>query len=131
MTKRYRHELAGILVCLLLGTGCAGWIGQRWSEDYTRLSGTRASSAKFIDGDLNTGAPLTFRFDPLQAVSYPTAEAEITLPQPRSIRRLLNHSDSLRDFQIWAYESVQEKWFPVYESKGRSDGHPRDLRTPL
>ena len=43
------------LMCLVTLTGCSAlFSSQEWSENYTLMEGTRATSPQMIDGSLNT-----------------------------------------------------------------------------
>ncbi|MCZ6675826.1 MAG: hypothetical protein O7E52_01120 [Candidatus Poribacteria bacterium] len=98
--------------------GCAAIIGQRWSENYARQPATRSTTPAVIDGDLTTDAPLMLNIHPEKTYTNPSAETEITLPKPKVIRRIVVHSNELKDFQLWAYDAETNQWQFIRQVKG-------------
>jgi len=116
----FHSHLQRVLVIGLLVTvgGCAAVIEQKWSENYALQPGTRSTMPAVIDGDLNTSAPLLLKIHPQKTYGYPPAETEISLPEPKVIRRIVVHSSELKDFQLWAYEAETDAWKLIHQIKG-------------
>ena len=94
------------LICLfllvVLTAGCHVLLSeQEWSENYTQLEGTRATSPQMIDGDLNTvGA--TQVLSGQYTYQGRRSEVIITLPEKKTIRKIVIHSDNIKKFNLYA-----------------------------
>ena len=93
--------LIGFIVFL---NGCAALFSeQEWSENYSLLEGTQATSPQMIDGKLNTIGETTFPAGSQGFVgANPASQVVITLPEKKVIRRIVVHSDNLTEFDIFA-----------------------------
>ena len=93
--------LFGFIVML---NGCAALFSeQEWSENYSLLEGTQATSPQMIDGKLNTIGETTFPAGSQGFVgANPASQVVITLPEKKVIRRIVVHSDNLTEFDIFA-----------------------------
>ena len=93
--------LLGFIVML---NGCAALFSeQEWSENYSLLEGTQATSPQMIDGKLNTIGETTFPAGSQGFVgANPASQVVITLPEKKTIRRIVVHSDNLTEFDIFA-----------------------------
>ena len=93
--------LLGFIVML---NGCAALFSeQEWSENYSLLEGTQATSPQMIDGKLNTIGETTFPAGSQGFVgANPASQVVITLPEKKVIRRIVVHSDNLTEFDIFA-----------------------------
>lgn len=96
-------------------TGCSVLFSeQEWSENYALTEGVRASSPQMIDGRLNTIGETTFPegSQGIRGVN-PASEVVITLPEKKTIRRIVVHSDNLTEFDIHADKgsiAVESDW---------------------
>ena len=93
--------LLGFIVIL---NGCAALFSeQEWSENYSLMEGTQATSPQMIDGKLNTIGETTFPAGSQGFVgANPASQVVITLPEKKTIRRIVVHSDNLTEFDIFA-----------------------------
>ncbi|MBI1925369.1 hypothetical protein HYR99_14095 [Candidatus Poribacteria bacterium] len=124
LTSRfYRHRRRWFPFFLVIGfvmviEGCAAIIGQKWSENYARQPGAQSPTPAVIDGDLKTAAPLRLKIQPQKMYGYPPAEIEISLPESKVIRRIVVHSNELKDFQLWAYDAETDQWKLIRQVNG-------------
>jgi len=113
-----------ILLLVIFMSSCAGLTSQklfkeqRWSENYALADGVQSTSPEMIDGDLNTigKAPFPVR----ENTGEPSLHAEvlITLPQKKTINKIVIHSDDLQDFRVLAYAGTvggQDDWKLIKE----------------
>ena len=93
-----------ILLPLLLG--CLGLMGckagqlfqaQEWSENYALMPGTTCTSPAMIDGNVNT-------------VGEAGREIMITLPERRSIHRIVLRNINFKDFVIYQSRVGEGNW---------------------
>jgi hypothetical protein len=104
-------------ICLyfLFVLGCGIVAKQEWSENYTSITGVRATNARMIDGNIRTFGETAFRegsqdnFGPA-----PTSQAVVMLPERKVIRRVVIHSDNLKKFTVYA-DKGSEDWHVVKE----------------
>lgn len=103
MIHRLNTLLLVFCVSVIL-SGCSVLFSeQEWSENYALLGGTRSSSSKMIDGDLNTiGEAGTSKGLNLSVGLTPAPEVIITLPERKIIRRIVIHSENIKKFNIYA-----------------------------
>ena len=112
-----------LLICLSgMLTGCSVLFSeQEWSENYALTEGVRASSPQMIDGKLNTIGETTFPEGSQGfAGANPASEVVITLPEKKTIRRIVVHSDNLTEFDIHADKgsiAVEADWQLIKEIK--------------
>ena len=83
--------------------GCSALFStQEWSDNYSLLEGTMATSPQMIDGNLNTIGETTFPAGTDSAFgSNPASEVIITLPEKKLIRRVVVHTDNIKTFDIF------------------------------
>ena len=96
--------LFALLAFIVILSGCAALFSeQEWSENYSLLEGTQATSPQMIDGKLNTIGETTFPAGSQGFVgANPASQVVITLPEKKVIRRIVVHSDNLTEFDIFA-----------------------------
>ena len=111
------------LICFsVIMVGCSALLSQQeWSDNYSLLEGTSATSPQMIDGNLNTIGETTFPAGTDTAFgSNPASEVIITLPEKKVIRRIVIHSDTLKTFDIFADQGgiiVDQDWKLIKEVK--------------
>ena len=96
--------LFALFAFIVILSGCAALFSeQEWSENYSLLEGTQATSPQMIDGKLNTIGETTFPAGSQGFVgANPASQVVITLPEKKVIRRIVVHSDNLTEFDIFA-----------------------------
>lgn len=108
----------GILsVCFyfLFLLGCGIVAKQEWSENYTSIEGVRATNARMIDGNIRTFGETAFREGTQDTFGpAPTSQAIVMLPERKTIRRVVIHSDNLKKFNIYA-DKGSEDWQIIKE----------------
>ena len=101
----YRFTALFSLLCFVaVLSGCAALFSeQEWSENYALIEGTQATSPQMIDGRLNTIGETTFPAGSQGFIgSNPASQVVIILPEKKTIRRIVVHSDNLTEFDIFA-----------------------------
>ena len=102
----YRFTAFFSLFCLvsIILAGCAALFSeQEWSENYALMEGVSATSPQMIDGKLNTIGETTFPAGSQGFIgANPASQVVITLPEKKTIRRIIVHSDNLSEFDIYA-----------------------------
>lgn len=97
-----------ILICL---AGCesplfqALFQEQEWSENYALADGVTCTAMEMIDGDVNTVGKAVFpeRVHGMTVYgAFPSAEAEVVLPEKKSIHKIVIRSENLSTFDILA-----------------------------
>ena len=85
-------------------SGCAALFSeQEWSENYALMEGVQATSPQMIDGKLNTLGETTFPAGSQGFIgANPASQVVVTLPEKKTIRRIVIHSDNLSEFDIYA-----------------------------
>ncbi len=108
--------LTSISICL---AGCGSPLmqalfqEQEWSDNYSLEEGVKCTAMEMIDGDIDTAGATVFP-ERVQGRTiygaFPNAEAEVTLPEKRSIHKIVIHSEDLDRFDVLASvgESGQE-----------------------
>jgi hypothetical protein len=118
--------LFAILVCLVLVAGCGLATKQEWSENYALMEGVRATNPAMIDGNPKTMGETAF---PEGSQGYAgvsaSSEAIITLPEKRFIRRIVIHSENLKEFDVFA-DKGNNDWRVIKEVKS-VESSPIDL----
>ena len=96
--------ILSLLCCSILIAGCSVLFSeQEWSENYSLLEGTQATSPQMIDGSQNTVGETTFPAGSEMFVgSSPPSEVVITLPEKKIIRRIIIHANNLKTFDVYA-----------------------------
>ena len=88
---------------VVLTTGCHVLLSeQEWSENYTQLDGTTATSPQMIDGNLNTVGETQPFTGPQYIYRGGGSEVIITFPEKKSIRKIVIHSDNIKKFNLYA-----------------------------
>ena len=101
----YRFTAFLSLCCFsIIFAGCAALFSeQEWSENYALMEGVQATSPQMIDGKLNTIGETTFPAGSQGFIgANPASQVVITLPEKKTIRRIIVHSDNLSEFDIYA-----------------------------
>ena len=93
------------LVCfVVIMAGCAALLSpQEWSDNYALLDGTQATNIEMIDGDINTvGVTSPTKRSGSQIGRTSAPEIIVTLPEKKIIRRIVIHSDNIKNFVLYA-----------------------------
>ena len=109
-----------LLAVLFFSWSCS--LGQKWSENYTRLPGTTASDPAFIDGNTETVGQSQRKQGSGSAgtdINIPS-EAIVYLPEKKSIYRIVIHSANLEEFELHAFNSRGE-WDKIYDLRSNTD----------
>ena len=119
--------LLSICLCFLFVLGCAIVAKQEWSENYTSITGVRATNAKMIDGNIRTFGETAFREGSEQDTfgPAPTSQAIVMLPERKVIRRVVIHSDNLKKFTVYAAKG-SEDW-EIIKEVNNVTSNPIDL----
>jgi len=91
---------------------------QEWSQNYALAEGVRCTSPEMIDGDVNTAGSTVFPEGVYGRTVYggfPSAEVEVTLPEKKSIRKIVIRSEDLSTFDVLASMGEKEGWKLVKE----------------
>ena len=119
----YRFITLFSLFCFLIVlSGCAALFSeQEWSENYALMEGTQATSPQMIDGKLNTIGETTFPAGSQGFIgANPASQVIVTLPEKKTIRRIVIHSDNLTEFDIFADKgsiAVESDWQLIKDVK--------------
>ena len=89
---------------------------QEWSKNYTLADGVEANDPPVIDGDLNTMGKSRFPPESVESLQFPLSEALITLPERKSIHRIVIRSPNLQVFDIMARDE-SGGWEKIKEVK--------------
>ena len=91
---------------------------QEWSENYALADGVRCTSPEMIDGDVNTAGKTVFPervYGKTVYGAFPSAEVEVTLPEKKSIRKIVIRSEDLSTFQVLASVDRKDDWKLIEE----------------
>ena len=94
---------------------------QQWSENYAKADGVKSTSPEIIDGDMNTVGKVPFPegvYGKPVVGAFPNAETIITLPEKKSISKIVIYSDNLPDFKVLASVGIvggKEDWKLIKE----------------
>ena len=114
MMGRYLGLLS-ICLCFLFILGCGIVAKQEWSENYASIEGVRATNARMIDGNIRTFGESAFREGTQDTFGpAPTSQAIVMLPERKTIRRVVIHSDNLKKFNVYA-DKGSEDWQIIKE----------------
>ena len=119
----YRFIMLFSLLCFVaVLSGCAALFSeQEWSENYALMEGTQSTSPQMIDGKLNTIGESSFPAGSQGFIgSNPASQVVITLPEKKTIRRIVIHSDNLTEFDIFADKgsiAVESDWQLIKDVK--------------
>lgn len=89
---------------------------QEWSENYALADGVEANDPAFIDGDVKTMGKSRFPEEGVESLQFPLSEAVITLPERKSIHRIVIHSPNLQVFDVMARDD-SGGWEKIKEVK--------------
>lgn len=91
-----------LLLCLcVFVVGCSLlFSGQEWSDNYALLDGTKSTSSKAFDGNMETVGHAK-RVKKNRAVRSGPAELVVILPEKKVIRKIVIHSDNLKKFRLY------------------------------
>lgn len=109
-----------LVFVIISSYGCLGLQGfsaeQQWSSNFVLADGVRANDPAIIDGNVRTvGQSQYVESTGDMVMSYGSqSESIITLPQPKSIHRVIIHSSNLQAFDIWTTDS-QGRWAKIKE----------------
>lgn len=122
---RAKFNIHRIFTSLLLGLMCLYYgcvIGQKWSQNYTRLPGVTASDPAFIDNNLETIGQSQRKKGSGSAITdlEIPSEAIIHLPEKKSVYRIVIHSTNLEEFEVQAFNSRGE-WEKIYDQRTNKD----------
>lgn len=121
---------------VVLTTGCHVLLSeQEWSENYTQLDGTRATSPQMIDGNYHT-VGITQPFSAPQGIYRFNAGSEviITLPEKKSIRKIVIHSDNIKEFNLYADKggtSLRDTDWQVIKEVKSVKSYPLEISIPF
>lgn len=91
---------------------------QEWSENYALADGVRSNAPEVIDGDLNTIGKALFPekiYGRVITGGIPNTEVDIILPEKKSIRKIVIHSDELPSFSVLASTGKKDEWQLIKE----------------
>ncbi len=116
----------GLLMVLVWCAGCGGILStmfkeQKWSENYALAPGTESTVPKIVDGNPETIGKLKLPRQARAGLGYtmiPTAEATITLSEPKQISKIIILSDRMDGVQVHAYDARRDDWSLIKEVKG-------------
>ena len=97
---------------------------QEWSENYALAEGVKCTSPEMIDGDLSTAGQTVFPekvYGKTIYGAFPSAEAEITLPEKKSIREIAIHSEALDSFSVLASIGEKGDWKIIQEFENNKE----------
>ncbi len=131
--------LTSILICL---AGCesplmqALFQEQEWSENYALADGVTCTAMEMIDGDMDTVGATVFP-ERVQGRTiygaFPNAEAEVTLPEKKSIHKIVIHSEDLDRFDVLASvgEGGQEDDWKLIKEFSNNKGKEIVIKTSV
>lgn len=91
---------------------------QEWSENYALADGVTCTAMEMIDGDINTAGKTVFPEGTQgRAIygTYPNAEAEVVLPEKKSIHKIVIRSKDLDTFEVLASTGGDKQWKLIKE----------------
>lgn len=109
-----------LVIVIISSYGCLGLQGfsaeQQWSNNFVLADGVRANDPAIIDGNVRTvGQSQYVESTGDMIMSYGSqSESIITLPEPKSIHRVIIHSSNLQAFDVWTTDS-QGRWEKIKE----------------
>ena len=96
---------------------------QEWSENYALAKGVQANDPAMIDGNVKTVGQSQYveSSSPDSVRGFSTlSESVITLPEPKSIHRVVIHSTNLDAFDLWVTDA-QGRWEKIKEIKSNKE----------
>ena len=114
MRFKCRFIYYGILFLILLSfafVGCANFgklfASRQLSENYALLPGVECDAPEVVDGDLST-------------ISNNT-RIVISLPEKKSIRRIVIHNTNISNFILYEYKGKEGDWKIIDSFKGNKE----------
>ncbi|MEK7398939.1 MAG: hypothetical protein AAB116_18550 [Candidatus Poribacteria bacterium] len=99
-----------LILLIFAFTGCANFgklfVPQQLSENYALLPGVESDAPEAVDGDLNT-------------ISNNT-RIVISLPEKKSIRRIVIHNTNISNFILYEYKGKEGDWKIISSFKGNN-----------
>ncbi len=114
------------VLTIVLLSGCAHLpdfsAAQEWSENYALAKGVQANDPAIIDGNVKTAGQSQYVESSSNTVSSFATQSEsiITLPEPKSIHRIVIHSTNLDAFDLWVMDD-QGRWEKIKEIKSNKN----------
>ncbi len=92
----------------IITAGCSILVTkQEWSENYALLEGAHSTSPQMIDGQLETIGQTSFpRGAQRGTIATPPSEVIITLPEEKTIRKIVIHADNVKKLEIFADKGI-------------------------
>jgi len=118
-----------IIITSLLGCGLfTSVVGkEEWSKNYSLADGVTATAPEMIDGNLKTSGKTASPAGTDQSRGTPAvSEAIVTLPERKSIYKVIIYSSNLRTFDLMA-DKGDNNWERIKEVKS-VQGSPIELR---
>jgi hypothetical protein len=109
-----------VVLIIASSYGCSNLQGfsaeQQWSSNFVLADGVRSNDPAIIDGNVRTvGQSQYVESTGDMIMSFGSqSESIITLPEPKSIHRVVIHSPNLQAFDIWTTDS-QGRWEKIKE----------------
>ena len=109
-----------VVLVVVSSCGCSGLEGlsaeQQWSSNFVLADGVRANDPAIIDGNVRTVGQSQYVESTGDMVMRFGSQSEsiITLPERKSIHRVIIHSSNLQAFDIWTTDS-QGRWEKIKE----------------
>lgn len=109
-----------VMLVMMSSYGCTGIQGfsaeQQWSNNFVLADGVRANDPAIIDGNVRTvGQSQYVESTGDMVMSFGSqSESIVTLPEPKSLHRVIIHSSNLQTFDIWTTDS-QGRWEKIKE----------------
>ncbi len=91
---------------------------QEWSENYALADGVTCTAMEMIDGDINTVGRTVFAESAqgrTRRGRFPSSEAEVILPEKKSIHKIVIRSESLKSFKVLAATGEKDDWKLIKE----------------
>ena len=122
--------MPGLLIVIFYLSGCGSpafqtlFQEQEWSENYALANGVECTSPEMVDGELTTAGKTVF---PEKAYgrtiygAFPSAEAQITLPEKKSIHKIIIYSKNLVSFSVLASSGEKGDWKLIKKFDNNAD----------
>jgi hypothetical protein len=118
--------ISGFILLLILIMNSCGPLSsgifkeQEWSKNYVLEDGVKSTSPEMIDGNMDTVGKMLFPDDFYRGGTIralPNAEVVITLPEKKSISKIVIYSDNLPELKVYANDmtSVNDNWKLIKE----------------
>ena len=119
---KVQSTIAGLFLALSIVSsyGCSTLQGfsaeQAWSNNFVLAEGVRSNDPAIIDGNVRTVGQSQYVESTGDAILSFGSQSEsiVTLPEPKSIHRVVIHSPNLQAFDIWTTDA-QGRWEKIKE----------------